>query len=177
MVRASLCTVLLAALATPAAAEVRFSAPSGFEIEHRFETALSPQRFYPLLANIGSWWSDAHTYSGKAANLSLSPQPGGCWCEKLPEGGGIEHMRVVQAQPGRKLVLTGSLGPLITEATTGVMTWSVEPKGSGSAFVLNYRVAGFYKGDGARLAKVVDQVLAAQVKSIHKTAEELAIRR
>lgn len=169
--------LVLAAFASPAGAEVLQSGPSGFESEHRIETALASARLYRLLADVGSWWSDSHTYSGEAANLSLLAQPGGCWCEKMPDGGGIEHMRVVQAQPGRKLVLTGSLGPLVTEATTGVMQLSVEPKGSGSTLVLNYRVAGFYKGDGARLAKLVDQVLGQQAKSLHKTAEDLAIRR
>ena len=51
----------------------------------------------------------------------MSLSPGGCFCERLPNGGGIEHMRVAFVDPGKRLVLTGSLGPLLYQATAGVM--------------------------------------------------------
>lgn len=177
MIRTALVVVLLASLTTPATAEVRAVASSGFELEHRIETRLEPARLYRLLGDVGSWWSDAHTYSGKAANLSLDLRPGGCWCEKLPDGGGIEHMRVLQAQPGKGLLLYGGLGPLINEAAVGAMNWTVSPSGTGSTLVMTYRVAGFYKADGAKWATLVDQVLGTQMKNLHKTAEGLAKRR
>jgi uncharacterized protein YndB with AHSA1/START domain len=175
--RHALSTILLLAAATPAMADVRTSGAPGFEIEQQIETRLEPRRLYQLLTDVPAWWLDSHTYSGKSANLSLAAQPGGCWCEKMPDGGGIEHMRVVQVVPGRRLVLSGSLGPLLGEATSGVMQWTVAPTARGSSLVLNYRVAGFYKGDGARLAVIVDQVLGAQVTSLQKAAERLEVRR
>lgn len=175
--RYCIAALVLGLAAEPANAEVRAVASSGFELEHRIETRLEPARLYRLLGDIGSWWSDAHTYSGNAANLSLDLRPGGCWCEKLPDGGGIEHMRVVQAHPGKRLLLVGGLGPLINEASVGAMNWAITPGGTGSTLVMTYRVAGFYKADGAKWAPLVDQVLAAQMKNLYKTAEDLAVRR
>jgi uncharacterized protein YndB with AHSA1/START domain len=172
--RNALAAALLLAAATPAIAEVRTSGSAGFEIEQRVDTRLTPARLYQLACNVSAWWLASHTYSGKSANLSLAPQPGGCWCETMPDGGGIEHMRVVQVVPGQRLVLVGSLGPLLTEATSGVMQWTVARTATGSSLVLNYRVAGFYKGDGARLAPIVDQVLGAQVASLEEAAAKLA---
>ena len=43
--------------------------------------------------------------------MTLQMRPGGCFCETLDGGGGIEHMRVTYVQPGERIVLTGSLGP------------------------------------------------------------------
>ena len=71
----------------------------------------------PPSARSAQWWSKDHTYSGDAARMSLQLRPGGCFCETLDGGGGIEHMRVTFVQPGERVVLTGSLGPLLYEAT------------------------------------------------------------
>ena len=32
---------------------------------------------------------------------------GGCFCERLKDGGGVEHMRVTFVDPGKRIVLTG----------------------------------------------------------------------
>src|SRR5689334_7558542 len=48
-----------------------------------------------LVGQVGSWWNPEHTYSHDAKNLSIDARPGGCFCEKLPNGGGMEHLRVV----------------------------------------------------------------------------------
>lgn len=161
-------------LAAPATAEVRSAANSGFESEHRFDTALPPADLYRLLTDIKTWWSDSHTYSGKAANLSLDAKAGGCWCETMPDGGGVEHMRVVQVMPGKRIVMLGSLGPLVNEATAGAMVLTIEPQPAGSRLVMNYRVAGFYKADGGRLANAVDEVLGTQIKKLQAQADALA---
>ena len=47
-----------------------------------------------------------------AKNLSIDARPGGCFCEKLPNGGGVEHARVVYVAPREVLRLSGALGPL-----------------------------------------------------------------
>ncbi|WP_300975301.1 ATPase [Sphingomonas sp. LHG3406-1] len=163
--------------ASPAAAEVKSSSGNGFEVESRIDTALPPAALYRAFGDLPRWWSGDHSYSGKAANLSLELKPGGCWCESLPNGGGVEHMRVAYVEPGKRLVLTGSLGPLLAEATTGVMQVAIEPTAAGSSLVLNYRAAGFANGGAGKLAPLVDQVLAIQAKRLAAYAEDLAIRR
>ena len=52
---------------------------------------------------------------------SLALSPAAACARRSPDGGGIEHMRVVYVEPGKRLMLTGALGPLLYEATTGVM--------------------------------------------------------
>lgn len=150
----------------PAAAAVKGATPNSFEIEHRAELTVPPEQAYRALADVAGWWSDAHTYSGKAANLSLDLRPGGCWCEKLSGGGGVEHLRVAYFDPGKSLTLTGSLGPLLTQATSGVMQFTVAKSASGSTLVMNYRATGFYNAGADKLAPVVDEVLAAQMKRL-----------
>jgi uncharacterized protein YndB with AHSA1/START domain len=160
----------LLAAAAPASAEVRSSGPNGFEVEHSISMVVPPQSTFDAFMRIAEWWSPAHTYSGKSSNLSLSLSPGGCFCEQLDGGGGIEHLRVVQVQPGEKVVLTGGLGPLLHEATAGVMSVTVERVAGGSRLVLNYRVAGFANGGAARLAPLVDKMLGDQLVRLRKYA-------
>jgi hypothetical protein len=73
-------------------------------------------------------------------------------------------MRVTYVDPGKRVVMTGSLGPLLYEATEGVMDVQFERLAGGTRFNLNYRVAGFAKGDAQKLAPLVDQVIGEQVK-------------
>jgi hypothetical protein len=60
--------------------------------------------------------------------------------------------------------MTGSLGPLLYEATAGVMDIEIKSTAAGSQMTLDYRVAGFAKGGGEKLAGLVDGVLADQMK-------------
>jgi hypothetical protein len=73
-------------------------------------------------------------------------------------------MRVTYVEPGKRVLLTGSLGPLLYEATTGVLDMQVKSTAGGSQLVLNYKVAGFANGGAEKIAGVVDEVLAAQLK-------------
>lgn len=153
-------------LATPAIGEVLSSGPNGFEIRHSVTLAASPQRGFDAFGRIGAWWSDGHTYSGDAANLSLALAPGGCFCERFPKGGGIEHMRVVLVQPGERLVMAGALGPLLYEASNGMMDVRLEPVAGGSRLILDYRASGFARGGAAGMAPIVDKVLGEQVRRL-----------
>jgi len=168
-----MCRIVAAtALVLPgaAAAEVKPAGPAGFVSEHVVTVPGSPVRAYAALGRVQSWWSPAHTYSGVSANLRLALKAGGCFCERLPTGGGIEHMRVSFVVPGERLVLTGALGPLLYEAAAGVMDVKVERIAGGSRLVLNYRVAGFANGGADRLAPLVDQVLGDQMARFRKYA-------
>ena len=156
-------TIALVA-AAPAAAEVRSAGPHGFEVASGVDLPVPVKKAYAAFAQLGAWWSDDHTYSGKAANMALHLQPGGCLCEILPGGGGVEHLRVAVVQPNQRIVLTGSLGPVLYAAASGVMDVRFEPAGTGAKVTMSYRAAGFAKGDGDKLAPAVDKVLAAQME-------------
>lgn len=148
--------------AVPAQAEVVSASPNGFHLRQSLSLKVPPARAYAAFANIGRWWGADHTYSGKAANLSLSLTPGSCFCERLDNGGGIEHLRVTYADPGKRAVLTGALGPLLYQAVAGAMDLQFKPSGAGTELVMDYRVAGFAAGGADKLAPLVDKVLAEQ---------------
>lgn len=165
----------LASLVTPAIAhaEVVSANAHGFEIRHVVQIVTPQPAAFDAFGRIGQWWGKDHTYSGDSANMSLSLTPGGCFCERLPTGGGIEHMRVAYIAPGERLVMTGSLGPLLFEATAGVMDVQVERIAGGSRLTMNYRAAGFANGGADKLAPLVDQVLGEQMGRFRKFAAAL----
>jgi uncharacterized protein YndB with AHSA1/START domain len=163
---------LLAAVAmsTPAAAEVLSSGQHDFEIRQTVNLALPVSQAYAAFARLSAWWSDEHTYSGKAANMGLALKPGGCFCETIPGGGGVEHMRVSVVQPNERIVMTGALGPLLYEAAPGVMDVRFDRTAGGSKVTMNYRAAGFARGNGDKMAPIVDSVLGQQMKRLQAFA-------
>ena len=152
----------IALVSTSASAEVVSASSNGFEVRQTVNLVVPPAAAFDAFRNIGAWWDPEHTYSGDSANLSLALVPGGCFCERLPKGGGIEHMRVTYIEPGKHVVLTGALGPLLYEAVTGVMDVQVKTIAGGAQLTLDYKVAGFANGGADKLAPEVDGVLAAQ---------------
>jgi hypothetical protein len=156
--------IVVSLMATPASAAVVSAGENGFEVEHSVNLVIPQPDAFAAFGQVGRWWSNEHTYSGDAKRMSLQMRPGGCFCEPLDGGGGIEHMRVTFLQPGERLVLTGSLGPLLYEATSGVMDVKVTRIAGGSRVTMNYRAAGFAKGGAAAMAPLVDQVLGEQMK-------------
>lgn len=150
--------------ATPASAAVLGAGENGFEIEQTVNLVVPQPEAYNSFGRIGQWWNGEHTYSGDAGRLTMPLRAGSCFCETLDNGGGIEHMRVTFVQPGERVLLTGSLGPLLYQATTGVMDVKFDRIAGGTRVTMNYRVAGFAKGGAAALAPLVDQVLADQMK-------------
>ena len=160
----------LLAVSAPAAAEVVASSPNGFEVRQVVPLVVKRDVAFQAFANLPAWWNPEHSYSGDAKNLSLSLIPGGCFCERFPKGGGIEHMRVTYVDPGKRLLMTGALGPLLYEATAGVLDVSVKSTAGGSQLTLDYRAAGFANGGADKLAPIVDAVLADQVRRYRKYA-------
>lgn len=157
--------ILAAGLATtPASASVVSAGEHGFEVQNSVNLVIPQEQAFAAFGQIGQWWNKAHTYSGDGKRMSMQLRPGGCFCEPLDNGGGIEHMRVTFIQPGERILLTGSLGPLLYEATAGVMDVKFERIAGGSRVTMNYRAAGFAKGGAAAMAPLVDQVLAEQMK-------------
>lgn len=161
------CCLLLGPSA--AFADVVDSAPAGFTVKAAMDSPASAAQVYRALTErIGSWWENAHTWSGNASNLSIDARPGGCFCEKLPNGGGVQHMTVVYADPGKLLRLSGGLGPLQDLAVTGVMSWTLTESGGKTTIEVTYKVGGYMPGGAGvgALAAPVDTVVTAQLKRL-----------
>lgn len=159
-------TLVALVLASPVSAEVVSASSNGFEVRESATVGSPPPEAFAAFGRVGSWWDPEHTYSGSAANLRLDAEPGGCFCESFPNGGGVQHMRVTYIAPGKRIVLTGSLGPLLFQSTTGVMDVKFDPSGNGTQISVDYRASGFFNGGAEKLAPVVDQVLGAQVNRL-----------
>jgi uncharacterized protein YndB with AHSA1/START domain len=154
---------LLAILAAaPAAAEVTGQSTSGFATAGTVTIAAAPERVWATLIQPGRWWSAEHSWSGNAANLSLEPRAGGCFCEALPNGGSVEHMRVIYADPRRQLRLSGALGPLQGEGLAGTLTVTLERSGGGTKLSWSYKVGGYTGLPLTQVAPAVDGVLSEQ---------------
>lgn len=155
--------------ATPALAEVKSATPAGFEVESRATVPAPPAEAYAALGRVGQWWASGHSWSGNATNMTMELRAGGCFCEALPaEGGSVEHGRVVFAQPGRMLRISGTLGPLQSEAATGTLTWTFNPaSGGGTEIVMSYVVGGYIRAmTPQQIAPLVDRVLAEQLEGL-----------
>ncbi len=168
------------ALAAPARADVALKADNGFVVRNAVEVTSSPAEVWQALLAPAKWWSGQHTFSGDAANLTLDPVPGGCFCERLPAAivasakgltagqreGGVQHMRVIYAEPLRAMRLTGALGPLQSEALSGTLTMTLKPVGSGTRILWEYVVGGFMRYKTDDIAPAVDKVLLGQLSSL-----------
>ena len=119
----------------------------------------SPEDAWKALVQLSRWWSDAHTYSGKAANLSLDLQAGGCWCERWGDGASVEHARVVMIMPGRALRLHGEFGPLQDLPVKGVLNLATGVQDGKTMLRMSYRVGGPPDAGLEKLAPIVDKVL------------------
>jgi uncharacterized protein YndB with AHSA1/START domain len=151
-------------LSAPATAEVVSADSHGFEVRESVQTSVPPAAAWAAFLRIGQWWSPDHTYSHNSSNLALDPKPGGCFCERLGEEGGVEHMQVAAVLPPKRLVMTGSLGPLLYEAAPGVMDVKFDSSAGGTMVTLDYRASGFVHANADKLAPAVDQVLAEQLR-------------
>lgn len=169
--------VLSALSAVPVAAEVTGGGPDSFVSRHEVVVKASPKEVWLALISPASWWTSEHTWSGEAANLSLTPQAGGCFCEKIPEvdepgrftlEGSVEHMRVIQAYPERALRMQGALGPLQSEPVTGILTIAISEVEQGTRIVWEYNVGGPMRYELPVIARAVDGVMGRQVNALAK---------
>jgi uncharacterized protein YndB with AHSA1/START domain len=154
-------------------AEVVAAEASGFIVRSTATIAAPPATVYARFLEIGRWWNDEHTWSGKAANMSIEAMPGGCWCETLAAGGFVEHGRLTYMDPGRFLRFRAGLGPLHDAAAYGNITIAFEATGQrGTTVTLKYAVVMFEPQKGApALAPLVDQVLGEQLTLLKKSVE------
>lgn len=162
-------------LCAPLAAEVTRSADNGFISRHEAVVTASPKDVWLALISPSGWWRSEHTWSGDAANLMLTPQAGGCFCETIPEidepgrftlQGSVEHMRVIQSYPEQALRMQGALGPLQSEPVIGILTIAISEVDSGTRIVWEYNVGGTMRYGAPEIAKTVDAVLGAQLDAL-----------
>lgn len=173
--------IIAAALIAMAASRVTHAAvqevkESAFTTQSVILVDLPLAAAYRAVTQLPRWWDPAHTWSGSAKNLTLEPKAGGCFCEKLADGGSVQHARVVFAQPGKMLRLVGALGPLQDMAVNGVLTFALAPDGPGTRITLTYRVSGAITMDATKLAPGVDQVLTGQLERLRGHANSLSKR-
>lgn len=170
---------MLALLAQPASAEVVKTDETGFVSRNMAVVNADTKAVWLALISPSKWWKKEHTWSGDAANMRITPQAGGCFCERIPEDptsdkvtleGSVEHMRVIQAFPEKVLRMRGGLGPLQSEPATGVLTIAIAESETGgrptTTIVWEYVVGGYMRYETPVIAKAVDTVMALQLGSL-----------
>ncbi|HXJ44792.1 MAG TPA: hypothetical protein VNH18_36230, partial [Bryobacteraceae bacterium] len=156
---------LAVSLLAPAylAAEVVDSASNGFTVRTTLSIQASPADVYQrLVRNVGDWWNSAHTFSGDAHNMSIDDKPGGCFCEKLPGGGGVQHFEVSVASPGKTLLFRGAMGPMLSKALMGGLEITLVPAEGGTKLTVSLNAGGYLPGGVNAMAGVADVVVAEQ---------------
>ncbi|MED5547555.1 MAG: SRPBCC family protein [Pseudomonadota bacterium] len=160
-----------------AAAKVAEANERGFVVRHMVEIPSRVDKTWDTVLDPAGWWDSAHTWSGDAANLSIDPKAGGCFCELLPNDtspraapkGSVEHMRVVYIERPRVLRMTGALGPLQSEAVNGTLTIQLKPRdgeGEDTVLLLEYVVGGYMRQPVEAMAGSVDAMLGAQLERL-----------
>ena len=161
--------------AAPAAAEVIETRADGFVTRDTATVAATPLKTWLALTRPGDWWNDSHTWSADASNMTLVPQAGGCFCEKVPgedraDGfsldGSVQHMTVIQAYPLRVLRMRGGLGPLQGEPATGVLTITLKEVDGGTRILWEYNVGGAMRFSIDQISKAVDGVMTQQLNGL-----------
>jgi len=167
-----------ASISSPAFAEVAELNDDHFITRAEAVVDADKKATWLALISPARWWSGEHTWSADAANLKLTPQAGGCFCETIPEvdepgrftlQGSVEHMRVIQAYPEVALRMAGGLGPLQSEPVAGILTIALSDAAAsedGSArtkIVWEYNVGGKMRYPVPVIATAVDGVMTLQL--------------
>jgi uncharacterized protein YndB with AHSA1/START domain len=141
--------------------------PSGFLVKLETNINAPGAKVYEaLVTQIGLWWNPEHTYSHDAKNLSIDARPGGCFCEKLPNGGGVEHLRVVYIAPPQVVRFSGGLGPLQGSGLAGSLTLKLTSGSDNTRLQLTYSVGGFMEGEFEKIAPAVESMLSDQLNRL-----------
>jgi len=164
---------------TPARADVTAQSEQGFVSRNVVVVAGSPAAVWKKLVTPAAWWSSDHTFSGDAANMTLDPVAGGCFCEVLPgesgpaakapaARGGVQHMRVVFVDRAKALRMVGALGPLQSEAVNATLTITLKEVDGGTRVIFEYVVGGYMRYPADKIANAVDIVVGNQLVGLAK---------
>ena len=161
-----LAVTVLMVLPPLASAEISHASEHGFVSEHELVLAAPPAEAYrALVQDVARWWDASHSFGLRASAFSIDDRAGGCFCEVVGDVA-VEHMRVVNVERGKSLVLRGGLGPLQSMAVTGSMSFQFVPHAEGTLLRYKYSVGGYLPGGLAELAQPVDQVQLGQLKRL-----------
>ena len=171
-VKLKLAVVFLALTPRWAMPAVVDASAGGFTVRTTVAIRAAPGDVYQrLVRNIGDWWNPSHTFSGNAHNLSIEEKTMGCFCERLPGGGGVRLMEVVYVAPGKTLRLSGALGPMQAIAASGSMTIELSAAEGGTKLEVTYAVAGYLPAGMNTWAAPVDGVLEEQFTRLKNYVE------
>ena len=168
----ALIAAVVAALgaAVPAQAEVKSTWAAGIRLENRVVIAAPPETVYAALGKIGQWWDSEHTYTGDAANMTIALEPGACFCERFPKGGGVKHGEVVLAWPNQLFRINGDFGPLQDEGASGALTFTLKPVEGGTEVIQTYNAGGL-RPEMVVNAPLFDQVIGGQLTRFKRYLE------
>lgn len=153
-----------------ARAEVKSTWAAGIRLENKVVIAAPPETVYAALGQIGKWWDSEHTYTGDAANMTIALEPGACFCERFPKGGGVKHGEVVLAWPSQLLRINGDFGPLQDEGASGALTFTLKAAPGGTEVIQTYNAGGL-RPEMVAGAALFDQVLGGQLKRLKAFVE------
>jgi uncharacterized protein YndB with AHSA1/START domain len=161
---------LLAMQALSARAAVVESSATGFAIQQMVHIQAAPERVYAALITPAKWWNSDHTFSGNAGNLTLEPRAGGCFCETW-NGGSVQHLIVVDAEPGKSLRVRGALGPFQGQGVDGALTFTLKASAGGTDVVMDNILGGYVKGGLAKWQSPADVMLADLITRLKRFVE------
>ena len=163
---------MLCLLPVTSNAEVATATPTGFLVKRELAVAAPSAKVFTSLTEIGRWWNPEHTFSGDAHNLTIDLKAGGCFCERLANGGSVRHLEVAFYEPGRVLRMTGALGPLQANGLAGSLTLTVREAAPGNSVIaMSYSVGGFTVDGLDKMAGPVDFVLGEQLTRLKSLIE------
>jgi uncharacterized protein YndB with AHSA1/START domain len=156
------------AVAGPSFAEVKAAAEGRLDLETSLIVEASPDQVYAAIGRIGDWWDPAHSYGGV---MSVSLTPGGCFCEALPQGGGVKHGEVVSAMPGKLVRLSAALGPMQDWGVSAALTFTLTPVDDRHTRVTVTYKAGGFSAAQLQAAPGIDAVISGQAGRLKTFAE------
>ena len=142
MKRLSLTVAAALAISSASHGAVVDNGAYGFRLKTALQIAAPPARVWTAIGEWGHWWSDQHTYSGKAINMTLPLVANGCLCEKLPAGGSVRHGVVEMVIPSQTVRLDAAFGPLQDEGVSAAYTLTLKAKDGGTELTATYNVGG-----------------------------------
>ncbi|MGB9648643.1 MAG: hypothetical protein WCB44_26570 [Stellaceae bacterium] len=93
------------------------------------------------------------------------------FCERLKDGGSVQHLQVVYAAPGQGVRLRGALGPLQMEGVDVALSWTLKPGEGGTSVTLSYVLGGYIRRGMEQWAPKVDRVLDEQLQRLKSFVE------
>lgn len=166
--------VFVALFSGNAVAEVNFVSANSFSITNTSTSRTNVEQVYShFIQRVDKWWPKDHTWW--KGTLSIEEFAGGCFCERK-DNASAQHMQVSFIEPGKKVVMTGGLGPLQEMGIYGALAWqfvSLE-NNQGTRVTLTYTASGsiHFNGkiasmeDAKQLVSAVDQVQAQQLNAL-----------